>query len=184
MIFGYRQFSPDDVLMTSYALMAYSWGLLGFSFVKVLVPGYYARQNTRRPVRIAMTALGITMGINLLIVLPAAKLGFPNPHILVATATCIGAAINTLLLWRGLTREGVLVHSPGWTAFILRVLLANLLMGAMLWWLAGDAAHWVTMPFVERIVRGGGYILLGALVYFAVLFASGMRYRHLRSAAI
>ena len=184
MIFGYRQFSPDDVLMTSYALMAYSWGLLGFSFVKVLVPGYYARQNTRRPVRIAMTALGITMGINLLIVLPAAKLGFPNPHILVATATCIGAAINTLLLWRGLTREGVLVHSPGWTAFILRVLLANLLMGAMLWWLAGDAAHWVTMPFVERIVRGGGYILLGAIVYFAVLFASGMRYRHLRSAAI
>jgi putative peptidoglycan lipid II flippase len=182
MIFGYRAFGPDDVQKTSYALMAYSWGLLGFSFVKVLVPGYFARQNTRRPVRIAMTALAVTMGLNVLVVLPASKMGFPNPHILIATTTCIGAAINTLLLWRGLCREGVLVHSAGWPAFVLRVLAANLVMGALLWWLAGDTAHWATMPFLERMLRGGGGIALGAAVYFGVLFALGMRQRHLRSA--
>jgi putative peptidoglycan lipid II flippase len=168
---------------TSYALMAYSWGLLGFSFVKVLVPGYYARQDTKRPVRIAMTALGVTMGLNVLVVLPAAKLGFPNPHILIATSTCIGAAINTLLLWRGLRREGVLTHSPGWGAFVLRVIGANAAMGALLWWLAGDTAHWAQLPFVERVLRGGGGILLGAIVYFGVLLALGMRQRHLRTAA-
>ena len=106
---------------TSYALMAYSWGLLGFSFVKVLVPGYYARQNTRRPVRIAMTALAVTMALNVLVVLPLAHFGFPNPHILIATNTCIGAAINTWLLWRGLRREGVLQHGAGWPAFVARV---------------------------------------------------------------
>jgi len=183
MIFGYRQFGPDDVEKTSYALMAYSWGLLGFSFVKVLVPGYYARQDTKRPVRIAMTALGVTMGLNVLVVLPASKLGFPNPHILIATSTCIGAAINTFLLWRGLRREGVLVHSPGWTAFVLRVVGANAVMGALLWWLAGDTRHWATLPFIERVLRGGGGILAGAIVYFAVLFALGMRQRHLRTSA-
>jgi putative peptidoglycan lipid II flippase len=183
MIFGYRQFGPDDVVKTSYALMAYSWGLMGFSFVKVLVPGYYARQDTRRPVRIAMTALAVTMSLNVLVVLPASRLGFPNPHVLIATSTCIGAALNTLLLWRGLRREGVLQHSPGWTVFVLRVLAANLAMGALLWWLAGDTRHWAAMPFLERVLRGGGGIALGALVYFAVLFVSGMRYRHLRTAA-
>ncbi len=181
LIFGYRQFTPEDVQKTSYALMAYSWGLLGFSFVKVLVPGYYARQNTKRPVRIAMTALAITMSLNVVVVLPASMLGFPNPHILIATSTCIGAAINTFLLWRGLTREGVLQHSPGWPAFVTRILAANLLMGALLWWLAGDTAHWATMSFLDRLLRGGGGILAGAALYFVALYAFGMRYRHLRS---
>ncbi|HXC59727.1 MAG TPA: murein biosynthesis integral membrane protein MurJ [Steroidobacteraceae bacterium] len=181
MIFGYRHFTLDDVQRTSYALMAYSWGLMGFSFVKVLVPGYYARQNTRRPVRIAMTALAVTISLNVLVVLPASRLGFPNPHILIATSTCVGAAINTLLLWRGLTREGVLVHSPGWGSFVVRVVASNLIMGAMLLYLAGDTAHWAAMPFIERVLRGGGSIALAAMVYFAMLYLFGMRYRHLRS---
>ncbi len=181
MIFGYRQFTPEDVQKTSYALMAYSWGLMGFSFVKVLVPGYYARQNTRRPVRIAMTALAVTMSLNVLVVLPLSFTEFPNLHTLIATNTCIGAAINTWLLWGGLKREGVLRHGPGWNAFIVRVVVANVVMGALLWWLAGDTARWAGMPFVERVLRGGGGIALGAAVYFAVLFLTGMRYRHLRS---
>jgi putative peptidoglycan lipid II flippase len=182
MIFGYRHFTPEDVQKTAYALMAYSWGLLGFSFVKVLVPGYYARQNARQPVRIAMTALAVTIGLNVLVVLPAAKLGFPNPHVLVATSTCIGAAINALLLWRGLAREGVLVHTPGWMPFVVRVMLSNAIMGALLCYLAGDTARWAVMPFVERAARAGGGIALGAVVYFAMLYLCGMRYRHLRSA--
>lgn len=182
LVFGYRAFSADDVRMTSHALMAYSWGLVAFSLVKVLVPGYYARQDTRRPVRIAMTALAVTMSLNLFVVLPLSRMGVPNPHVLVATNTCIGAAINAWLLWRGLRREGVLVHGAGWPAFVMRVLAANLVMGLMLWWLAGDAAGWVATPFVMRALRAGGGIALGAAVYFAVLYLAGMRYRHLRSA--
>jgi putative peptidoglycan lipid II flippase len=182
MIFGYRAFTPDDVVKTSYALMAYSWGLLGFSLVKVLVPGYYARQDTKRPVRIALTALAVTMSLNVLVVVPASYLGFPNPHTLIASATCIGAALNTWLLWRGLLRDGVLKHSAGWPPFLLRVVTANIVMGALLWWLAGDTLHWAQMPFIERLLRGGGGIALGAGVYFAVLLVLGMRYRHLRSA--
>ena len=81
--------------------------------------------------------------------------------------------------WLG---EGVLVHAPGWMPFVARVVVSNVIMGAMLWYLAGDTAHWAAMPFLERVLRGGGGIALGAVVYFAVLYACGMRYRHLRLA--
>ena len=181
MIFGYGAFTAEHVKLTSYALMAYSWGLVAFSLVKVLVPGYYARQNTKRPVRIALIALGVTAGINLLVVLPAFWLGFPIPHVLVATATCIGAGVNSLLLWRGLRAEGVLQPQPGWRSLLLRVLAANVVMGALLWWLSGDINDWMRMPFIERLWRCGGGILLGALVYFAVLYLLGLRQHHLRT---
>lgn len=184
MILGYGEFNIEDVQRTSYALMAYSWGLVAFSLVKVLVPGYFARQNTRRPVRIAVTALAVTTALNVLLVIPAAKLGFSQPHILIATATCIGGAVNTVLLWRGLTGEGVLVASPGWKALLLRVLGANLVMAALLVWLAGDTARWMQMPFIERLWRGGGGIVLAAMLYFVVLAALGMRQHHLRSARV
>jgi putative peptidoglycan lipid II flippase len=184
LILGYGKFDAEDVQNTSYALMAYSWGLLGFSLVKVLVPGYYARQNTRRPVRIAMTALAVTMSLNAVtwFLVKVQQVPIPNPHILIATSTCIGAAVNTWLLWRGLVGEGVLRHSAGWMKFLLRVLIASIAMGALLWWLAGDTLRWAHMPFLERVWRGGGGIVLGAALYFAVLFVVGMRQKHLRSA--
>jgi putative peptidoglycan lipid II flippase len=182
MIMGYRAFDAEDVLHTSYALMAYSWGLLAFSFVKVLVPGYYARQDTKRPVRIAMIALAVSTGLNVFVVLPAAHFGLPQPHVLIATATCIGALVNTVLLWRGLTAEGVLKPSAGWRKLLLRVLAANALMGALLWWMAGDTLRWMQMSFLERLWRGGGGIMLAAAVYFVVLFLLGLRQHHLRSA--
>ncbi len=182
MILGYGRFNPLNVQKTSYALMAYSWGLLGFSFVKVLVPGYFARQNTKRPVRIALTSLAVTSSLNILVVLPASRMGFANPHILIATSTCIGAALNTVMLWRGLVKEGVLRPSPVWPKFLLRVVFANLAMGALLYWLAGDTLAWTHMSFIGRVLRCAGGIGLGAVVYFAVLLALGLRYRDLRSA--
>lgn len=181
MIFGYKEFDVDDVTRTSYALMAYSWGLVAFSLVKVLVPGYYARQNTRRPVRIALTALAVSTALNVLVVIPAERLGFPHPHVLIATFTCVGATVNTTLLWRGLVSDGVLKPSPGWGVLLVRVLVANAAMGALLVWLAGDTARWVQMGIGERLLRGGGAIALAAVVYFAVLLLLGMRQRHLRT---
>jgi putative peptidoglycan lipid II flippase len=185
MILGYGRFDAPTVQLTSVALMAYSWGLLGFSLVKVLVPGYYARQNTKQPVRIAMTALAVTMSLNamVLFLVKVVDVPVPYPHTLIATSTCIGAAVNTWLLWRGLLREGVLQHSPGWRMFLLRLLVANAVMGALLWWLSGDTLVWAQMPALERLGRGAGGIVLGAAVYFATLFAIGMRQKHLRSAA-
>ena len=142
-IFGYGAFDAEDVQMATYALMAYSWGLLGFSLVKVLAPGYFARQDTKTPVRVGLIALGANMALNIAIVLPAKHFGFPYPHILLATSTCVSAAVNTTLLWRGLARAGVYQARPGWRALIARVLFANAVMAALLIWLGGDLQSWL-----------------------------------------
>jgi putative peptidoglycan lipid II flippase len=178
---GYGAFETDDVHMTMYALMAYSWGLLGFSLVKVLAPGYFARQDTRTPVRIGLIALGVNMAINAAVVLPAKYFGFPYPHILIATSTCISAAVNTTLLWMGLKRIGVFKARPGWGALLTRVLLANAGMAGLLVWLGGDLQGWLALTHWERAGRLALCILAAAAAYFAVLLASGVRLRHLRN---
>jgi putative peptidoglycan lipid II flippase len=180
-IFGYGKFSARDVQMASYALMAYSWGLLGFSLVKVLAPGYFARQDTKTPVRVALIALACNMGLNLAVVLPARYAGFPIPHVLLASSTCIGAAINTFLLWRGLRKSGVYKPRPGWWPLLARVLVANAVMAALLVWLSGSLSMWLSFAPAERALRLGGCIVLAATVYFAVLFAGGLRLRHVRT---
>ena len=181
--FGYGKFDAHDVQMASYALMAYSWGLLGFSLVKVLAPGYFARQDTKTPVRVGLIALGVNMAMNVGVALPAVKLGFPYPHILIATSTCMSAAVNTTLLWRGLARAGVYRAQAGWGALVARILLANVAMGAVLWWLGGDLAGWLELPPLHRALRLGGCIIAGAATYFAALFLAGTRLRHLRNVA-
>jgi putative peptidoglycan lipid II flippase len=183
-VFGHGEFTDFDVRMCAYALMAYSWGLLVFSLVKVLAPGYFARQDTRTPVRVGLIALAVTMTINVAVVLPAKRLGFPAPHVLLATATCAGGAVNAWLLWRGLRASGVYRASAGWGAFLTRVLVANAAMAAVLLWFAGDLESWLALDAVARATRCAAGIALGAGTYFAVLLASGMRYGHLRNRPI
>lgn len=181
--FGYGKFDAHDVQMASYALMAYSWGLLGFSLVKVLAPGYFARQDTKTPVRVGLIALGVNMALNVGVALPAVKLGFAYPHILIATSTCVSAAVNSTLLWRGLARQGVYQARPGWGALIARVVLANGAMAALLVWLGGSLDSWLALSPVARSGRLAMCIAAGAATYFAVLLLSGMRMRHVRNEA-
>jgi putative peptidoglycan lipid II flippase len=179
-IFGYGEFTPENVRMATYALMAYSWGLLGFSLVKVLAPGYFARQDTRTPVRVGLIALGVNMALNLALVLPAKVMGFPVPHVLLATSTCVSAAVNTVLLWRGLVKQGVYKPQPGWGVLVTRVLFANAVMAALLLWLGGDLASWLAYAPFERATRLAAFIVAAAAVYFAALWLSGMRLAQMR----
>lgn len=183
-VFGYGAFSATDVRMAMYALMAYSWGLLMFSFVKVLAPGFYARQDTRTPVRVGLIALAVTMTINVTLVLPSKWLGFPVPHVLLATATSTGGAVNAFLLWRGLRRQGVYRPGPGWGAFLARLCLANAAMGLLLWAFAGDVDSWMALPPLARAAKCALGIALAAGTYFAVAWALGLRYGHLRNRPI
>ncbi len=180
-IFGYGRFSDRDVQMTQVGLMAYSWGLLGFSLVKVLAPGYFARQDMRTPVRAGLIALGANMAINVGLVLPAKYLGFPLPHVLLATSTCISAALNTVLLWRGLRREGVHRPTPGWRPFLLRILFANVAMTVVLLSMAGELSDWLQAAPFARAARLAVSIAVGAGTYFVALYLGGLRWHHLRS---
>ncbi len=181
--FGYGKFDTHDVQMATYALMAYSWGLLGFSLVKVLAPGYFARQDTKTPVRVGLIALGVNMALNAGAVLPAYYLGFAYPHILIATSTCVAAAVNTSLLWTGLKRQGVYKARPGWGALLARVLLANAVMAALLIWLGGDLEGWMVLSPWERAARLALCIAAAAATYFGMLLLAGMRMRHVRNVA-
>lgn len=179
-IFGYGAFTARDVHMASLALMAYSWGLLGFSLVKVLAPGYFARQDTRTPVRVGLIALGCNMALNISVVLPAHYMGFHAPHILLATSTCVTAAINTILLWRGLVKAQVYQPRPGWGVLVARILFANGVMAALLIWLGGDVARWLAMPALARAGNLALCIVAAALAYFAALYISGLRMAQMR----
>ena len=182
-IFGYGEFTSHDSQMASYALMAYSWGLLGFSLVKVLAPGYFARQDTRTPVRVGLIALGVNMAVNIAVVLPAKYFGFPYPHILLATSTCLSAAVNTALLWRGLVKQGVYQPRAGWGLLLIRILFANAVMAVLLIWLGNDLHDWLAATPWHRAGRLAFCIVAAAAAYFAALFLAGTRLRHLRNAA-
>lgn len=177
-IFGRGEFSEHDVHMTSYALMAYSFGMLFMGLVKVLAPGFFARQDTRTPVRAGIIALGLNVGLNLAIVLPAAHAGFAAPHALLAISTSLSAALNTVLLLRGLRRAGVYSPAAGWPTLMMRIVMANAVMAGALLWMGGDLEGWMAAGTLVRVGRCALCIGGAAALYFGVLYALGLRYRH------
>jgi putative peptidoglycan lipid II flippase len=181
-IFGYGEFDARDVRMASYALVAYAAGLVGFSMVKVLAPGYFARQDTRTPVRIGVMALGANQLFNLAVVVPAHLAGFAAPHALLALSTGLSAGFNGLLLYRGLRRSGTYAPSDRWRRLLPQVLAANAAMGGFLWWASGDWGAWSAMAALERVLRVAGCVAGGAAVYFAVLGLLGARPADFRGA--
>ncbi len=161
-------FQPRDVEMAARSLMAYSLGLLSFIAIKVLAPGYFARQDTKTPVRIAIKAMTVNMVLNLILIFPLAHAGL-------ALATTLSSSLNAWLLYRGLRNEGIYQPAPGWWKHLLRALLACAAMAATLLWLAGDLAAWTAMARLDKILTLLGLILAGGGVYLGVLFASGFR---------
>jgi putative peptidoglycan lipid II flippase len=124
------------------------------------------------------------MALNLGVALPAIHFGwFPYPHVLIATSTCISAALNTTLLWTGLRRAGVYAARPGWGALLIRVVFANAAMAAVLIWMAGGLESWLAAPAATRIGRLALCIVAAAATYFAALLLAGTRMRHLRNVA-
>jgi putative peptidoglycan lipid II flippase len=179
-IYAYGKFDQQDVYMSTYALMVYSLGLLGFSMVKVLAPGYFARQDTRTPVRVGIISLSVNMAFNAALVLPLARAGFPAPHILLAFSTGMSAWLNSVLLFRGLRRAGVYRAGPGWPRFAAQVLIANLAMAISLWWAAGEIEYWLELGPSARALRLGSCVAGGAFVYFAMLWILGVRVGEIR----
>jgi putative peptidoglycan lipid II flippase len=165
-------FGPTDVAQSRLSLMAYAFGLLGFILIKVLAPGYYARQDMRTPVRIAVIAMVANMVLNLSLIWSLAHAGL-------ALATSLAAYLNAGLLLRGLLREGVLKPARGWPVLLLRMLAAAGAMTAVLVLGAPPLAEWLAMDVLGRVGTLALWIGVGALVYFAVLFAAGARPRDL-----
>ena len=167
-LFFHGAFSADDVLRTREALLAYSVGLTGLILVKVLAPGFYARQNVRTPVRIALISLLATQAMNL------AFIGW-LAHAGLALSIGLAACLNAAMLYRGLRKHNIFAPQPGWFKFTLKLALAMLVMGGTLWVLMGTEASWFESSMLERLTRLAWLVPLGAGSYFATLWILGFR---------
>ncbi len=181
-LFQYGVFSQIDVTMATMSLMAYSLGLLGFIFVKVLAPGYYARQDTKTPVRIGIIALVTNMGLNVLFVMPMVMFDIAGAHTGLALATSLAAFLNAWLLYRGLRRDGIYQRQQGWGWVLLRVLLGSALMALLLWFGVDDVSAWATWPWWQRMFQLLMWVAAGGALYGAVLWIMGVRLHHLKMA--
>ena len=176
-LFNYGKFTALDVTATQHAVTAYGVGLIGLILVKILAPGFYARQDIRTPVRIGIVVLVGTQLMNLLFVPIFAHAGL-------ALAIGLGACLNATLLFVGLRSRGVYRARAGWPAFAARLVFALLVLGLFLAW-SESRFEWIALAAEpgRRILALAGIVALGATLYFGALFASGMRPRDLRRTA-
>ena len=175
-LFHYGAFTGGDVEQTRLAVMAYSAGLVGLLMVKILAPGFYARQDIRTPVKIAIVVLLLTQLLNLVLVPWLAHAGL-------ALAIGLGGCINAAALLIGLLRKKIYQPAPGWTRFLLRQMFALGVMALPLL-AANHYLNWLslqTTPLVRILLLGA--VLSGAMaLYLATLFCLGLRPNDFRRA--
>ncbi|GAA5446042.1 putative lipid II flippase MurJ [Microbulbifer sp. NBRC 101763] len=179
-LFQYGEMQPRDMQMAAWSLRAYAMGLLAFMLIKVLAPGYFARQDTYTPVRFGLIAISAKMVLSLLFVIPLNHY-FKLGHMGLALATACQAAINAWLLYKGLRRDDVYTPEAGWVGYLLRLVVANLLMVAVLLGVLHFWSGWSEWGWFTRAWRMGLLVAAGGLTYLLVLLASGLRPRHFRA---
>jgi len=169
-LFHYGRFTVEDAWMTRQALVAYSVGLIGMILVKILAPGFYARQNVLTPVKIGVLTLFATQGMNF------AFIG-PLKHAGLALAIGLGACLNAGLLYRTLRRHDIYRPQPGWPVFFLKVAGSVGFMAVVLFTTMGDSAWWLGAGWEKKLPAVFGLVILGGGVYAGCLFAFGFRPR-------
>ena len=172
-LFQNDNFTAFDVEQSAGSLRAYSFGILAFMSIKIFAPGFYARQNTRTPVKIGVIALCANMIMNVLFYLNGMA------HVGLALATSLAAYLNAGLLLRGLRREKVYSFHGGWLLLVLRLLLANSLLAFFLIRYSGDWLTWLDWDLMTRVIRMALLVFGGMALYVAALYTSGLRLKHL-----
>ncbi len=171
-LFQYGKFTAYDAVMTQQALVAYAVGLLALILVKILAPGFYAQQNIKTPVRIAIISLLATQAMNALFVF-----GLDLKHVGLVLAISLAACLNATLLYWQLRARRMYLPQPGWPLFLTKVVLAAVIMVALLLALLQFMPDWEQGDMLMRLLRLGGMVLVGVLVYFGMLALLGFRPR-------
>jgi putative peptidoglycan lipid II flippase len=175
-LFLHGAFTVHDVMQTRQALIAYSLGLIGLILVKVLAPGFYARQNIKTPVKIALISLAATQVMNL------AFIGW-IAHAGLALSIGLAACLNAALLYRGLRQAAVYHPQAGWGMFFIKLTIAMSVMATALWFGMGDNENWLLATSTARILHLCGLVALGVTTYFATLWLLGFRLRDFKRLA-
>ncbi|MEH6587735.1 MAG: murein biosynthesis integral membrane protein MurJ [Halioglobus sp.] len=179
-LFQYGALTPSDVDMAALSLRAYSLGLIAFMLIKVLAPGYYARQDTATPVKIGIIAMAANMVMNLAFVLPLLWY-FNVGHLGLALATSASAWLNAGLLLRGLLKQGVFVWQPGWGLYVFRLMAATGAMSVVVFAMGQGVDAWLNWDWQRRALEILLVCAAGIAAYFVTHVVSGTRMRHLRA---
>jgi len=142
---------------------------LAFVWVKVLAPGFFARQDTKTPVKAGAIAVVVNIVFSLLLIRPLGHVGL-------AYALSIAAFVNAGLLYWWLSSGGPYKPERGWAKYFLRIALAAALMGLVLGFFAGDSKSWLDAGVLRRVGLLAQWVLLGGAIYFSSLYAMGIRF--------
>ncbi|MBE9538644.1 MAG: murein biosynthesis integral membrane protein MurJ [Proteobacteria bacterium] len=179
-LFQYDAFTVRDVGMAAWSLRAYSLGLIAFMLIKVLAPGYYARQDIATPVSIGIKAMVANMILNFLFVLPLMHY-WNMGHVGLALATSVAAWLNAGLLLRGLLKEGVYHFQKGWLPYIVRLLAATAIMAGVVLYSSPDSATWLDWSWDTRALKMSMVCGSGVLFYLFIHVLGGTRLHQLRA---
>ena len=172
-LFHYGAMTDNDIQMAAMSLRAYAFGLVAFMLIKVLAPGFFARQDTKTPVKVGIIAMVANMVFNLLLIWPLAHAGL-------ALATALSAFLNAGLLGYLLYRQQVLVFQPGWGRYAVQLVGGSVLMSVALMLVSPDWQVWLEFGLWQRVRWVAGLVVLGGGLYFIWLTALGLRLRHFK----
>ncbi|MEE9319247.1 MAG: murein biosynthesis integral membrane protein MurJ [Granulosicoccus sp.] len=178
-LFEYGEFEAVDSRMASYSLLAYAAGLPAFLLIKVFAPAFFARQNTRTPVRIGIISMVSKMAMSLILVLPMVWFDFVAPHVGLAIATSLAAWLQAIMLFKRLNDDAIYQLPDSVRGFALRIMPALLVMGLVLWQLSTTNSH--GLPAVSRVWQLLVMILAAGVSYALTLLIAGIRPRHFAS---
>jgi putative peptidoglycan lipid II flippase len=167
-LFMRGEFSQETVLQVSYALFAYLSGLISFMFIKILAPAYYARQDTKTPVKIGIKAMAANMIFNLML---APFFGYVG----LAIATAMSATLNALMLYHGLKSNNIFALSKTTWWFFARLIFSAGIMAVVVFTLSPPFTVWLAMETTLQIQQLLICITLGMLSYFISIAALGIR---------
>ena len=174
------EFTQRDAEMAAASLVAYAPGLLAFILVKVLAPGYFARQDTRTPVRVGLQSLALGMTLAVTFVLILVRTEWAPAHAGIAAATTCSALANAGLLLAGLRKQGVYRARPGWTSLAWRIAVPSVVMAIALEAGCAYVGDWFSMGTTQRVASLAVLVSGGAAVYFLACYLVGLRVRELR----
>lgn len=167
-LFQYNAFTVNDVEMSASALVAFSIGILGFILVKVLAPGFFARQDTKTPMRIAVISVVFNIVMSIILVQFMQHTGL-------ALAISLAAWLNASLLFFKLRKENIFSPKSGWLIYLCKVLLAVVVMAGLLCWFKGSSDIWHARSLWERLYHLCLLVVSGAASYFVMLLILGLR---------
>jgi len=175
-------FTLHDTKMVAISVTAMSVGVLPFMLTKVLLPAFYARQDTRTPMRAAILTVFFNIGLTIALVTPLWHWGVVAAHAGIALATALAGIFNAVLLWRSLRQAGLYKPEPGWRKLAIQIVAGSLLMILAVLAVRHLVGDWNALRWLHRLFWLMAAVAAGAAAYGAGLLLAGLRPKHLREA--